>query len=109
MMKNAKKEGVKELFQLGFGKRPKEELYDLKKDPNQMVNVAEFPAYKKQKANLTDRLNSYLKKTSDPRVLGGEMKWINAAYYMESDKKPVPSKEAIEKFQLKSEYNYLEK
>jgi hypothetical protein len=58
---------------------------------------------------LVNRLNNYLKKTKDPRVTGGEMKWINAPYYMEGDKKPTPGKSAIEEFHLKSQYNYLEK
>jgi arylsulfatase A-like enzyme len=109
MMKNAEKDSVKELFQLGFGKRPNEELFDLKKDPYQMVNVAQNPEYMEQKEMLVNRLNNYLKKTKDPRVTGGEMKWINAPYYMEGDKKPTPGKSAIEEFHLKSQYNYLEK
>ena len=32
---------VEPLYQLGFGKRPREELYDLQKDPAYMHNVSE--------------------------------------------------------------------
>ena len=40
MLEHKDEPGVKELFALAFDKRPAEELYDLKKDPNQMNNVA---------------------------------------------------------------------
>ncbi|MHC4506208.1 MAG: sulfatase family protein, partial [Planctomycetota bacterium] len=53
MMKNRDEADVKRLFELGFGKRPAEELYDLAKDPDQLVNVAarrEYAAAKKKLA-----------------------------------------------------------
>ncbi len=62
--------GVKRLFDLSVAKRPAEELYDLHKDPNQLNNVADEPAYAKAKEELAARLMAELKATSDPRVLG---------------------------------------
>ncbi|HOZ48232.1 MAG TPA: sulfatase-like hydrolase/transferase [Candidatus Hydrogenedentes bacterium] len=57
-------------FELGFGKRPGEELYDLKKDPDYMHNVAEDPAYADVRAQLSQRLMGILEATGDPRVHG---------------------------------------
>lgn len=57
-------------YQLSFGKRPAEELFDLKKDKWQMNNIAKDPAYSKQLAQLRMRLTAYLKETGDPRIEG---------------------------------------
>jgi hypothetical protein len=43
-------------------------LFDLKKDPFQMHNVAEDPAYAKVVKDLRQRLLAELKRTGDPRV-----------------------------------------
>lgn len=70
---------VEKLFRLGFGKRPGEELYDLKSDPDQMNNVADKPQYAEIKKKLSDKLMADLVATKDPRVLGGGDqfdKWI---------------------------------
>jgi N-sulfoglucosamine sulfohydrolase len=52
-----------------YGKRPKYELYDLKKDPHETQNVAEDPAYAEVKASLEKRLLDELKRTGDPRLV----------------------------------------
>ncbi len=58
------------LFDLAFGKRPAEELYDLSKDPDQLVNVAYDPEYESVKARLSGQLIEELTQTRDPRILG---------------------------------------
>jgi uncharacterized sulfatase len=55
-------------FQLGFGRRPREELYDLANDPHQMVNAAEDAAYASVREELHDSLMAELRKQRDPRV-----------------------------------------
>ncbi|MGY8769260.1 MAG: sulfatase-like hydrolase/transferase [Pirellulales bacterium] len=60
------------LHQLAFGKRPTEELYDLKKDPDQLNNVAKDPAYQAELKKLSKKLIKSLKQRSDPRVLSKE-------------------------------------
>ena len=55
-------------WNLGFEKRPAEELYDLRSDPYYMVNVASAPAYSEIKARLRAKLLTVLKDTGDPRV-----------------------------------------
>jgi|GEM_PF-2212463 len=56
------------LFELSFGKRPAEELYDLKSDPKQMTNVASDPSYSEPVQHLREKLFTRLKETNDPRV-----------------------------------------
>ncbi len=108
ILKNREAEGVKELFDLGFGKRPSEELYDLSKDPNQMSNVAYSEGYEEARVLLSDKLTAYLKAQGDPRELGGEMKWLGAPYYAEKDKTPQPSEASQRELNLEEEYSYID-
>jgi arylsulfatase A-like enzyme len=55
-------------FRMAFEKRPEEELYDLTKDPHQLVNVAPDPAYASAKAELRADLDAWMKATGDPRA-----------------------------------------
>lgn len=59
----------KKHFEWVYGKRPREELYDLKADPHQTRNVATEAAYAKSKAALEARLMAELKRTGDPRLI----------------------------------------
>lgn len=59
----------KDHFTAVYGKRPREELYDLKTDPQQMKNVATDAAYAKTRAELEERLLKELKETGDPRLV----------------------------------------
>ena len=56
-------------FNAVYGKRPREELYDLKPDPHQVKNVAEDPAYARQRAALEHQLFEELRRTGDPRLI----------------------------------------
>jgi len=51
-----------------WGKRPAEELYDLKKDPHQMTNLAADPEYAKTRDELRKRLMDELRANHDPRL-----------------------------------------
>ncbi len=66
-------------FELGFGKRPLEELYDCNADPHQMQNLADDPAHAETKQRLWSRLESSLRASGDPRVDGIEA-WQQYAY-----------------------------
>ena len=61
---------VKEYYELAFGKRPAEELYDLRKDPGQVKNVAADVAYHQTRLGLVVRLFQDLHALADPRVQG---------------------------------------
>ena len=56
-------------FEWVYGKRPREELYDLKSDPHQSKNVAADPMYATTRATLEQRLMGELKRTGDPRLV----------------------------------------
>jgi len=58
----------KPYFDHTYGLRPREELYDLKRDPDQMNNVASDPAYQSRVAELRTRLMKELQSSGDPRV-----------------------------------------
>jgi arylsulfatase A-like enzyme len=58
----------KPLFEHAYGKRPREELYDLKSDPHQMKNLAAEEPYQSVRKALETRLLDELKRTGDPRV-----------------------------------------
>ena len=81
-------------------------LADLERDPDQMHNVAGEASYADAQSNLADRLDRYLTETSDPREVGGEMKWEGAEYFAKRDMTPEPSPEAIEALGLKERYTY---
>ena len=90
----------KPLFNWAYGKRSREELYDLKSDPQQTKNVATDPAYADVRAKLEKRLLGEMKSTGDPRLVD------NGSYfetppmigpatkhpYYQNKKKPVPKK-----------------
>ena len=81
MMEHRDQHGVARLAELAFGMRPAEELYDLKNDPHQMVNVAGSTATAETQASLRRRLFDHLRKTHDPRVVGGAVDWDYYPYY----------------------------
>lgn len=53
----------------GFGKRPADELYDLRTDPHQLVNLAGSPDHAAIREQLRTRLLDLLHDRGDPRVL----------------------------------------
>lgn len=66
-------------FALSYGKRPLEELYGVRADPDQVNNLAADSAHAATRAKLWTELRAYLEKTGDPR-LRGEDPWQGAPY-----------------------------
>jgi arylsulfatase A-like enzyme len=79
---------VKRFYDLAFAKRPAEELYDLRKDPDQLTNVASQPEYAKTRDEMREKLLAELKATKDPRVLGEGDQFDRYPYYGGPQKKP---------------------
>jgi N-sulfoglucosamine sulfohydrolase len=52
-----------------FLNRPEYELYDLSKDPNELRNVANDPAYAEVLADLRRRLQTWRRETNDPWLI----------------------------------------
>ena len=53
-----------------FGKRPAEELYDLRQDPDCLDSLADRPERQQGKAALKEQLLAELRTQGDPRVFG---------------------------------------
>ena len=71
---------VEPLYQLAFGKRPREELYDLNADPDYMTNVADDPNYEPIRAKLETRLMAILEAENDPRLTEQPCRYEYAPY-----------------------------
>lgn len=56
-------------YEIAFGKRPKEELYDVRKDPDMIKNLAGTPKFTTIKNKLADQLIKELTRAKDPRVV----------------------------------------
>ncbi len=72
---------ARKFFQLCFAKRPAEELYDLRKDPHQVSNVAGQPAYADAQKQLRARLDQWMKDTADPRAARDDDHWDTYPYF----------------------------
>jgi N-sulfoglucosamine sulfohydrolase len=80
MMAHQDDKKVKKLFAMSFGKLPAEELYAIDKDPPQMKNLADDPAYTEVKQRLRKQMEEYQKATGDPRARG-ESPWDDYPFY----------------------------
>ncbi|MDZ7637346.1 MAG: sulfatase [Bryobacterales bacterium] len=60
----------KDLYELGFGKRPAEELYNVRSDPDQVKNLAGSAVANATLARYRDRLDNILRGDGDPRIEG---------------------------------------
>ena len=73
---------IKPFFDLATAKRPAEELYDLKKDPWELRNVADDASYAGIKEKLGRRLQTWMAKTEDPRAVNPhDDRWDKYAYF----------------------------
>lgn len=75
---------------MSFAKRPAEELYDLAKDPHQIVNVASHAEYADAKKQLRARLDEWMKTTADPRASGDTDVFDKYPYYAKRQKPKLP-------------------
>jgi hypothetical protein len=57
-------------WDLNFGKRPFEELYNIKEDPECIMNLAEVKEFADTKNKLSELLVAELKEQDDPRIFG---------------------------------------
>ncbi|MEO0509334.1 MAG: sulfatase [Verrucomicrobiota bacterium] len=69
IVSNRNDTAVKPFFENAYGKRPREELFDLNKDPDQMENLAADPAYASVVTALRKQLMTELAETEDPRLI----------------------------------------
>lgn len=96
VVSNATKDSFKKHFDLSFAKRPAEELYDLRNDPHQLVNVAVQPEYTEATKKLRARVERWMRDTNDPRVDPDYDAWDNYPYFgprvVDKNGKPIPKR-----------------
>lgn len=67
-------------YRLACEKRPAEELYDLKTDPDQLTNLAGTPGYAEKQRELRAALDAWMEETADPRA-GGQTDCFDKVEY----------------------------
>jgi len=72
---------VRPLFELAFGMRPEEELYDLRNDPGELTNVADDLRHADAKKSLRAELEKWMADTADPRATGGGDEFDTYPYF----------------------------
>ncbi len=94
MVENRHKDAQHEkLYDLAFGRRPAEELYDMRNDPDQLDNVIDQKAYADIRKKLATQLLQQLQETGDPRVVGGGEQFDKYPYLGGSPQHPGFAKE----------------
>ena len=68
LVQNRKEAGMVPFTDWAWGKRPAEELYDLRKDPHQLKNLAGDEAYADDRRRLRTQLMDEMKANEDPRL-----------------------------------------
>ena len=67
-------------YELAFGKRPAEELYEVKKDPDMLNNLAGKTEFAAVKQKLSERLMQELTRAQDPRVVENPPRFEQAPF-----------------------------
>lgn len=60
----------RKFYELALGPRPAEELYEVRGDAGQMINIAALPEHAAALKERRERLAGELKRNGDPRILG---------------------------------------
>ena len=72
---------IEPFFRLATAKRPAEELYDLKRDPDQVENIAGNSVYRDAQQRLRSELDRWLGESGDPRATADDDRWDRFPYY----------------------------
>jgi arylsulfatase A-like enzyme len=72
---------MKRFFDMNFGKRPPEELYDLSRDPDQIHNIADDSAFAAIRGKLSAQIDQWMRDTKDPRTDPGYDAWDHYPYF----------------------------
>lgn len=83
VLNTRRKEGIMKYWELNFGKRGENELYDIKKDPFCINNLATDANYSKVMARMNKAMTNQLIKEGDPRIVGNGDIFDHYLYYGE--------------------------
>jgi uncharacterized sulfatase len=70
ILANQERPDVRRFYEITYGKRPAEELYDVEADPDCLKNLAPDPDQAEVLGHLRSRLEATLKEQGDPRMVG---------------------------------------
>ena len=79
---------MKRFFDLNFGLRPAEELYDLQTDPHETNNVAGHPEFAAAQKKLRTELDAWMRGTGDPRLDSSDDRFEKAPYFGNANRMP---------------------
>ena len=85
-----------------FGKRPSEELYEIGKDPHEINNLANEPAYAEELKKHRDILNTWIKKTGDKGMTPEPEKGLKDVLKQWKDRCVNPEYDALKKKAVKT-------
>jgi len=86
------------LCELAFGKRPAEELYDMRADPWQMNNLAASPGHQGQKQTMHRMLTTLLRETGDRRFTDQPVRFESYPRYTREWKAAPENQEAWRRY-----------
>ena len=75
LIENRETRHIGRFFHLAVDLRPPIELYDIRKDPGCLQNLANAPGYQQIKNELHSMLTTFLNQTQDPRTTGNGDIW----------------------------------
>jgi arylsulfatase A-like enzyme len=75
-------------FRLCFGKRPAEELYDVRNDPDEIHNLAKEPGQAATVRRLRSQVEQWMRDTADPRAASDDDHWDGYPYFGGRQKPP---------------------
>ncbi len=81
LIKNSTDPKIKPYLDYAVAKRPAEELFDIRKDPACLKNLAADPAFAGVRKKLAAQLEGYLRETGDSRVIDGGEIWESYPRY----------------------------
>ena len=90
LIENRNDPRYKPFFHLSVNKRPGEELFDIKKDPDCLNNLALDPTFLKVTQKYRDEMDAFLKKTGDPRANDNGDLWESYKRYSRMRSFPRP-------------------
>jgi arylsulfatase A-like enzyme len=91
-----------DLFQLSFGQRPEEELYDVRNDPYQLKNLAADPAFSATKSEMKAQLLNWMKTTGDLRAENPRSTyWDNVRYTPNYQMEDADITKRVEEYRIK--------
>jgi uncharacterized sulfatase len=80
MVHHRGEDAVRKAYELGFGKYPGEELYDLRVDPDQVENVIDDERYAEVRARMAAQLEGILREQKDPRLVESRVRFEHAPF-----------------------------